>query len=356
MAKEVKVNLGERSYKIVIGAGLLSRIGDYLPLARNRQIVVITDYIVGKQYSGMVRKALKKYKPNVLQLPPGEKHKTLSAAAAIYDKLIDLNIHRDALVIALGGGVVGDLAGFIAATYMRGIDVVQVPTTLLAMVDAAIGGKTAVDHHKGKNLIGVFHQPKLVLIDINTIATLPSKEIKNGLAEVLKYGIIRDPKIFKMLEGNPKVSPQFWQKLVYLCARIKADVVSRDERETTGLRMILNLGHTVGHAVETLTGYKGFSHGEAVGYGMAVAATIARDLKLLDEAVYIRMIQLCAQLRLPLEINLKAESVIGAMKLDKKVKGGKLRLVLPVAIGKVTIRDNISEKNIRSALKELGCK
>ncbi len=356
MAKEIKVNLKDRSYKIVIGGGILPRLSEYVSRSKKKQIVVITDYIVGKYYSSSIQKALKKFKPNILQLPPGERHKSLSAAAAVYDKLIDLGIHRDALIIALGGGVIGDLAGFVAATYMRGVDLIQVPTTLLAMVDAGIGGKTAVNHHKGKNLIGVFYQPKLVLIDVNMLGTLPSKEIKNGLAEVFKYGVIKNPAIFKMLEGNPKLSSMFWQKLIYLCAKIKAEIVSKDEKETSGLRLILNLGHTIGHAVESLTGYKGFTHGEAVGFGMAAAATIAHDLKMLDDASYMRMIQLLAQLRLPLEIDLRADSVIKAMKLDKKVKDGKLRLVLPQTIGRVTVRDNVSEAMIRRTLKELGCR
>ena len=292
----------------------------------------------------------------LLELPPGEKHKSLSAAAAVYDKLIDLKVNRDALIIALGGGVIGDLAGFAASTYMRGVDFIQVPTTLLAMVDASIGGKTAVNHHKGKNLIGTFYQPKLVLIDTDVLATLPPKELKNGLAEVVKYGVIKDPKIMSMLEGNPKVTPAFWQKLVYLCARIKAGVVSKDEREISGYRMILNFGHTIGHAVESITKYKKFSHGEGVAFGMAAASLVALKMKLIDRKKYDRIIGLLERLKLPVKARVSAARILNSIKLDKKARSGKVRFVLPVSIGRVTIRENVPENIIKKALLELGCK
>lgn len=352
----IKVDLKERSYPIVIGSGILADLQKYIGKLNKKQIVILTDHQVGSIYGHAVRSSIKAENVYLLQLPHGERHKTLSAAAAVYDKLTDLRIGRDALIVALGGGVIGDLAGFVAATYMRGIDFVQVPTTLLAMVDASIGGKTGVNHHRGKNLIGVFHQPKLVLIDVETLATLPPREIKNGLAEVLKYGIIKDPKIFHMLDGNPKATAAFWQKLVYLCARIKAEVVSIDERETSGYRMILNFGHTVGHALESLSEYRSYAHGEAVGFGMVAASLIALKMKLISVGTYDRITELVGKLKLPCVCGFKAGKIAEAIKLDKKVKNGRLRFVLPTAIGRVTIRDDVDEKVIKSALKELGCK
>jgi 3-dehydroquinate synthase len=354
MVKKIRVNLKDRSYNILIGSGNLAGLKNFLK--SKRQVVIITDFTVGSLYAKIIQNNLKGLETHVISLPSGEKYKSLSAAAALYDRLINLQIHRDALFIALGGGVIGDLAGFVAATYMRGVALIQVPTTLLAMVDAAIGGKTAVNHHKGKNLIGVFHQPKLVLIDVDTLKTLPPREIKNGLAEVLKYGIIKDPRIIKILEGNPKVNAAFWQDLIFRCARIKAEVVSKDERELTGYRMILNFGHTIGHAVESLTGYKKYSHGEAIGFGMLAASAIALRLKLLNLSTYKRIKELIARLKLPIRIKLRPQSVIQALKLDKKVRQGRVKFVLPIEIGKVTIRDDVPENAILKVLLELSGK
>lgn len=354
MAKKIRVRLKEKSYDIVIGN--FAYLKKFIGGLGKRQIVIVTDYLVGALYGKQVQGLFSGAECNMLKMPPGEKHKSLAAVAALYDKLVDLNVSRDALIIALGGGVIGDLAGFAAATYMRGVDLIQVPTTLLAMVDAAIGGKTAVNHRKGKNLIGSFYQPKLVLIDINALKTLPARELKCGLAEVLKYGIIKDKNIFEMLEGNPKVSPAFWQKLIYLCARIKADVVSKDERELKGYRMILNFGHTIGHAVEALSGYRKVNHGEAVGFGMLAASLIALKLKLIDQITYERIKKMITLLKLPVKMELGIPKIMKALKLDKKVRAGKIRFVLPVSIGKVIMRDDVPERLVGSVLKELGCK
>ncbi|MFA4905641.1 MAG: 3-dehydroquinate synthase [Candidatus Margulisiibacteriota bacterium] len=341
---KVRVNLKERSYDVLIGEGLLAR----LPrLVKGRRVVVITDYTVGALYG---KKLSKKLGACLLQLPPGEITKSIAGTSVIYDKLIDLGINRDGLIIALGGGVIGDLAGFTAGTYLRGIDVIQVPTTLLAMVDAAIGGKTAINHPKGKNLIGVFHQPKLVVADVETLNTLPARELKGGLAEVIKYGFIKDPGILKMLSGNPCVDANFWTKLITRCAAIKAEVVCRDERETTGYRMILNFGHTIGHAIEAVGGFKKFSHGEAVGLGMLAAAKISGKRE-----VEAKLVLLLKALKLPTTVKLKVKDLLLALKLDKKVKSGKVRFVLPTAVGKVTIKDNVPEAKVVSVLKELGC-
>jgi len=349
MVKKIRVNLKDRSYNILIGSGDLAGLKNFLK--SKRQVVIITDFTVGSLYAKNIQKNLRGFETHVISLPSGEKYKSLSAAAALYDRLINLQIHRDAVIIALGGGVIGDLAGFVAATYMRGVDLIQVPTTLLAMVDASIGGKTAVNHHKGKNLIGVFHQPKLVLIDVDTLRTLPVKELKNGLAEVIKYGTIKDPAILKILEGNPRASAAFWQNLIYRCAKIKAEVVSRDERELTGYRMILNFGHTIGHALEALGGYKKLSHGEAVGLGMLAAAKIAKKKEITN-----RLQSILTRLKLPTRVNLSANQIIKSLKLDKKVRGGKVRFVLPVKLGRVTIKDNVPESRVISVLREMGCR
>ena len=341
---KVRVNLKERSYDVLIGKGLLAR----LPrLVGKRPTVIITDYIVGALYG---KKLSKKLGACLLQLPPGEITKSIAGTSVIYDKLIELGINRDGLIIALGGGVIGDLAGFTAGTYLRGIDIIQVPTTLLAMVDAAIGGKTAINHPRGKNLIGVFHQPKLVLVDVETLNTLPARELKGGLAEVIKYGFIKDPAILKMLSGNPQVNANFWIKLITRCAAIKAEVVCRDERETTGYRMILNFGHTIGHAIEAVGGFKKFSHGEEVALGMLAAAKLSGK-----KEVESKLVLLLKALKLPTTVKLKVKDILLALKLDKKVKAGKVRFVLPVALGKVTIKDNVPEGKVISVLKELGC-
>ena len=341
---KVRVNLKERSYDILIGKGMLGR----LPrLVKGRRVVIITDYIVGELYGEKLRKKLGAC---LIKLPPGEITKSIAGTSVIYDKLIEQGINRDGLIIALGGGVIGDLAGFTAATYLRGIDVIQVPTTLLAMVDAAIGGKTAINHPKGKNLIGVFHQPKLVVADVDTLCTLSARELKGGLAEVIKYGFIKDPSILKMLSGNPQVNSNFWIKLITRCAAIKAEVVCRDERETTGYRMILNFGHTVGHAIEAVGGFKKFSHGEAVGLGMLAAAKIAGK-----SDIETKLILLLKALKLPTTVKLKVKDLLRALKLDKKVKAGKVRFVLPVKVGQVTIKDNVPEGKVISVLKDLGC-
>lgn len=346
MMNKIKVNLKDRSYDILVGSNLLPHLFSIIRKYNKNQVVIITDYTVGKLYG---KKLNKKLGGGLLQLPPGEITKSLAGASVIYDKLIELGINRDGLIVALGGGVIGDLAGFCAATYLRGIDIIQFPTTLLAMVDAAIGGKTAINHPKGKNLIGVFHQPKLVLADVDTLCTLPARELKGGLAEVIKYGFIKDPTILKMLSGNPKVDAGFWTKLITRCAAIKAEVVSRDEREVSGYRMILNFGHTIGHAIEAVGGFKKFSHGEAVALGMLAAARIAGK-----KDIETKLILLLKALKLPTTVKLKVKDIMLALKLDKKVKSGKVRFVLPIKVGQVTIKDNVPEAKVVSVLKNLG--
>ncbi|KAF0132959.1 MAG: aroB1 [Candidatus Saganbacteria bacterium] len=352
MAGNIKVNLKERSYEIIIGSGKLEELKEYVK--NKSRIIIITDYTVGSLYGKKLQKTIKA--SSLIEIPPGEKYKSLSTAAAVYDKMIGLNAARDSLVVALGGGVIGDLSGFVAATYMRGIDLIQVPTTLLAMVDASIGGKTAVDHKMGKNLIGAFYQPKKVIIDTDALNTLPPGELKNGLAEVLKYGLIKDTSIIDVLDSNPKISANFWESIIIRCAKIKADIVSKDERELSGERMILNFGHTIGHAVESLSKYKKYSHGEAVGFGMLAASRIALNKKLIDVNKYEMIKNLIKKLKLPDKVNVMVKNILESVKMDKKVRNGKINFVLPVDIGKVKVFNDVSDQAIKEALMELGCK
>ncbi|MBI5700702.1 3-dehydroquinate synthase [Candidatus Saganbacteria bacterium] len=354
--QKVKVSLKERSYDVLVGSGALYKLAGLIKNIKSSSILLITDTNVDSLYGSIIREILKQYQTTIIKVPAGEKHKTLYTAAAVYDQMVVSNIHRDSLLIAFGGGVVCDLAGFVAATYMRGLPLVNVPTTLLAQVDASIGGKTGVDHEKGKNLIGAFYQPKLVVIDPELIKTLPPREIKTGLAEVVKYGIIKDASIFRLLERNPVVDPKFWETIIAKCAKIKADVVSRDEYERTGLRMILNLGHTFGHAIESLTSYSKYTHGEAVSAGIAASAHLARRLKLLSKIDLNRITSLLSKFKLPVVCKLRADLIIGKLALDKKVMDGKVVLVLPNGIGKTAVRNNIPAGKIKLALKEIGCR
>jgi len=293
----------------------------------------------------------------------GEEQKTPATVAAIHDACLARQLERSSLIVALGGGVVGDMAGFAAATWLRGIAVVQVPTTLLAMVDAAIGGKTGVNHPGGKNLIGAFHQPRLVLIDPVVLGTLPAREFRAGMAEVIKYGVIGDPLLFRDLETaatraglaeREAVGDGLLLKLLERSAAAKARVVAADEREG-GLRAILNYGHTIGHVVETLTGYGTFLHGEAVGLGMLAAGRIAGLMGLWSAEEEAQQRRLVAAAGLPLTMpRLPEDAVLSCLQGDKKVRDGRVRFVLPTAIGHVVIRDDVSAGTITTAMAELS--
>lgn len=352
---KILVELRDRSYDIIIGSGNISKLSTHFKKLGFSSIIVITDTTVDALHGKTLKKALTGYKVSTIRIPPGEKHKNLYTASAIYDQMVKAQVHRDSLVIAFGGGVIGDLAGFVAATYMRGLPVIQVPTTLLAQVDASIGGKTGVDHPGGKNLIGTFYQPKLVFIDVEFIKTLSTREIKTGLAEVIKYGIIKDPQIFDSVENNPKADSDFWVDIVTRCAKIKAEVVSKDEFEKTGLRMILNLGHTFAHAFESLTGYDKYTHGEAVALGLVAASKLSAKLKLLKPSTLVRIEGLISRLKLPTSSSLHVDQVMKALFMDKKVKGDKINFVLPVSIGKVVVKNDVNLKTVKAILKELGC-
>ncbi|MDO8445231.1 MAG: 3-dehydroquinate synthase [Deltaproteobacteria bacterium] len=345
----IKVNLGDRSYPIYFGTGILKGFGGtYTKFSNSKKVIIVTNPNVGKLYYEVVEDSLLKegIEPHRIDVPDGEEYKTLTWASKLFDKLIALKADRQTPLIALGGGVIGDLTGFVAATYLRGVPFIQVPTTLLAQVDSSVGGKTGVNHRKGKNLIGAFYQPKFVYIDIDTLKSLDKREIKAGLAEVIKYGVIRDPKLFKYLEDNVDILTQDLKlktqntALLHIVKRscaIKAAVVEADERES-GLRAILNFGHTFGHAVEAVTKYKEYKHGEAVAIGMVYASKLSHRTGLCSKSVVERVRNLIKKAGLPTEApNFPRKSFLKAMEIDKKVVGGELRFVLVEGIGKVRL-------------------
>jgi 3-dehydroquinate synthase len=342
----VRVELGTRGYDVVVGSGLLDEVGARLrTLGFAGRAGVVTSDRVAPLYLARVERALRGagIEPAVVVVPDGEAHKTLATLGTIYDALLRGGVDRGTPIVALGGGVVGDLTGFAAATLLRGVPVVQVPTTLLAQVDAAIGGKTAVDHPVGKNLIGAFHQPRLVLADVDTLATLPQRELLAGLAEVVKYGVIGDAALFARIEDDPQsvvtLEPETLVSLVAACARQKAAVVAADEREERGERAVLNFGHTVGHAVETAAGYGRFLHGEAVAIGMVAAARVSHALDIADAATPERIRQVLERLGLPTVVpaDVPAAALVAAMRADKKVAGGKIRFVAVERVGRVRL-------------------
>jgi 3-dehydroquinate synthase len=333
MTSTLTVELGDRSYPIVIGRGLLGGGFDLGEHLHGDDCLVVTNETVGPLYLDKLRANLEGRSVTSLALPDGEAYKTVATMQSILDRLVEAGANRDTTVVALGGGVVGDIAGFAAACYMRGVAFVQVPTTLLAQVDSSVGGKTGVNHEQGKNLIGAFHQPRIVLIDTDTLATLPDRELRAGLAEVIKYGAICDAAFFDWLENNMEgLLARDADALAYAIRRsceLKAEVVAEDERET-GRRAILNFGHTFGHAIERCQGYGDWLHGEAVAAGMIMAARLSG----LAATDYERLRALVAAASLPVEPPLIApEDWMSAMGMDKKVQGKRLRFVLLDGIG-----------------------
>jgi 3-dehydroquinate synthase len=338
----LNVSLGERSYPIYVGAAILARVGEFLAQAGLRgKVAVVTNPTVAQLYLDPVHKALAKSGFDVIPilLPDGEEHKNVASLQMIYDRLIAERFERKSCVLALGGGVIGDLAGFAAATYLRGVPYVQIPTTLLAQVDSSVGGKTGVNHADGKNLIGAFYQPKLVLIDVAALNTLPRREMVAGLAEVIKYGVIEDPALFALLEERiDKLIQLDGEQLIHTiatCCAIKARVVEADEREDD-YRAVLNFGHTIGHALEAVTGYTQFLHGEAVGVGMVKAAALSAQQGFCDQGSFDRIADLIKQAGLPTEIpaNVSLPGLIQAMEVDKKAAGGKIKFVMCAGMGK----------------------
>ncbi len=342
---EISVGLGERGYTISVGPGLLDRVGERArSLGFESPVPIIADSQVAPLYGDRVRQSLEQagFRSEVLVFPAGEPAKTLDTVARLYDGMVRLRPERRSGLVALGGGVTGDVAGFVAATYLRGIRFIQVPTTLLAQADASVGGKVGVDHPGGKNLIGAFHQPSAVLIDPTTLRTLDARQVRAGLAEVIKHGVIADRGLFEAVQEQlPRLLAAdletYCQIIPWNC-RIKADVVQQDERES-GLRAILNFGHTIGHAVEALTGYERYLHGEAVALGMVVEARLGEALRITPASVTRDLEALLRRAGFSLDRpDLSGEAMVESMFRDKKVEKGRLRFVFPAEIGKVVIQ------------------
>jgi 3-dehydroquinate synthase len=361
--KIVHVNLQQRGHQIIVGQGLLHEIGKRIAgIVHPSRMIIVTAAPIRRRYGRTVLKSLADagFESRVLMVADGERAKSLRWAAYLYDALIKARCERGTTMVALGGGVIGDLTGFVASTYLRGVNFIQVPTTLVAQVDASIGGKTGVNHPKGKNLIGTFYQPKLVFIDAVALRTLPQRELIGGMAEVVKYGVIADPDLFEYVERhvNDAVGGKLdvLEQIVLRSARIKADVVGKDEREA-GLRRILNYGHTLGHAIETVTGYSRFHHGEAIAIGMEFAGRLAVRLGLCDAPLVDRQHRLLDQLGLPTRLppRIDPKRLLAAMELDKKVKGGQLHFILPERLGGVRVMP-VEQALVQETLRQFSCK
>jgi 3-dehydroquinate synthase len=355
----VQVPLGNRSYAIKISGGLLAQLGkECAKLKMGARCAVITDSNVAKFFAKSALDSLShaNFEPILISVPAGEKSKRISVVEKCFDQLAAHRLERKSFIVALGGGVVGDLAGFVAATYLRGIDFVQVPTTLLAQVDSSVGGKTGVNLRAGKNLVGAFYQPRLVLCDLKTLATLPRREFISGLAEVIKYGIIFDAKLFAQLERDLSKILERDEKIlstvIARCCEIKAEIVSQDETES-GLRAILNFGHTIGHAIENSFGYGKFLHGEAISIGQIAAAKISEKISGLPKLDVERIEKLFQRAGLPTKIKLNSaqrKKLFTAMKLDKKVSGGEIKFVLARKIGAVEFGQCVPNALVESIL------
>lgn len=355
--RKVRVELGSQSYDIVIGENIGEEIKSFVAQAGfSKKALLITDTNVGPLYADSVKKILTEagLSVEIATITAGESAKSMAVAEDLFTKAIELGLDRKSPIFALGGGVVGDLAGFIAATYMRGVPFVQIPTSLLAQVDSSVGGKVAVNHKLGKNLIGAFYQPKAVFMDLTMLKTLPKREIATGLGEIIKYGIIYDADFFQFLEENiaavRNLEPTVVTHMIARSCEIKAEVVSQDEKEA-GLRRILNFGHTIAHAIEKETGYVRYNHGEAVAIGMVGVADISRQLGLISEYDQVRLTQLITAMNLPIKA---AGCTVDAMYVDifhdKKTVGGKVNWVLMTSIGTVISRNDIAEDVVRSAM------
>ena len=347
--KKVNVRLGERSYEILVGKGILKDLAGYINnKGLGTDAFIITNKPVNRIYGEGIKKALinKKINVNNVILPDGEKEKNLDNWKYLLERLTKYDgLGKQVFVIALGGGVIGDLAGFVASCYRRGINCVQVPTSLLSQVDSGVGGKVGVDFKNIKNLIGAFYQPKMVLADVKVLKTLPKEELIAGLAEVIKYGVIYDKRLFMILEKNIRSISGYdydlLEDIVVTCYKIKAKIVGEDELDKTGKRAILNLGHTIGHALEGSSKYS-YRHGEAVSIGMVCASEIAVELGICDQSVLFRLERLLLKTGLPVKINKgNIKEILKTMSHDKKFINGKTRFILPVQIGKVIVKDNI---------------
>ena len=360
MQSNISVQLSDNSYQIHVATNRLSQLGEQIQsLKIGKKILVISNPEIFAYYGPTVVDSLSQtgFEVNYHLIPAGESYKTLDSIQTIYDTALQLRLERSSTLLALGGGVIGDMTGFASATWLRGINFIQVPTSLLAMVDASVGGKTGVNHPQGKNLIGAFYQPLSVFIDPLVLKTLPDQEFRAGMAEVIKYGVIWDSELFIRLESADNLSsldnldPELLNFILTRSCQAKADVVSQDEKES-GLRATLNYGHTIAHAIESLTNYEAFVHGEAVAIGMVAAGKIAIKAKLWNESEAQRQNNLIRKAGLPTKIPsyLDIEKIINSLQMDKKVKDGKVRFIMPVEIGKVTITNQINSELLREVL------
>ena len=356
--KIVGVRLSQNSHNILMGSGLLMQTGARLKeIGFNDKLAIITDATVKNLYGNTLKQSLTDsgFKVLLLEIPEGEEQKSLETAGRLYHELTGFYAERTTPIIALGGGVIGDLTGFVAATYLRGVPLIQIPTTLLAQVDSSIGGKVAVNHGLLKNKIGAFYQPRLVISDIDILKTLTAGDLSDGLAEAIKYGVIWDEEFFTYIEENldriKSLDAEALETIVFRSAKIKAEVVEKDERDF-GIRNILNYGHTIGHAVESVSDFK-IQHGEAVAIGMLAAARISNKLGILDKNEVGRLKEVIARAGLPTQIpTLQLEKIIQAMKHDKKIMQGKIRFVLPKTIGEVLITEEVSPSIVEQVLVE----
>jgi 3-dehydroquinate synthase len=353
--QRLTIELGDRSYPILIGPGLLDDRAVLAGAVEARDVLVVTNEVVGPLYLGRLVRALEGKRTASLLLPDGEQHKTLEATGRIFDALVAGRMNRDACIVALGGGVVGDIAGFAAACYQRGVDFVQVPTTLLAQVDSSVGGKTGVNHPGGKNLIGAFHQPRAVVSDTATLSTLPVRELRAGLAEVIKYGLVADREFLDWLDTSLPallaLDPTALAHAIRRCCEIKAAIVAEDEREH-GRRALLNLGHTFGHAIEAAAGYGEWLHGEAVGVGMLLAADLSHRLGWVGDSDVERVRDLLLRAGLRVEAPpIGASRALDLMGMDKKVLAGKIRLVLLESLGAGVVSGDYPAEALRSTLE-----
>lgn len=356
---EIPVELGPRRYTISIGHGLARRLGELLAGLRGRRVMLVASRRVYGLHGKAVAKALAAVGPvQTTLVPDGERFKARGTLDALYDAFLEARLGRDGLVVALGGGVTGDVAGYAAASYMRGVEWVCLPTTLLSMVDSSVGGKVGINHAKAKNLVGAFHQPRAVVIDPAFLATLPPRELRSGAYEVLKCAILGDRALFAALRGAP-AGLRGWGRVetesaIATACRIKAEVVEKDEREG-GLRRVLNLGHTLGHALEAVTGYRRFTHGEAVGWGLVGAAWIARRRELLGredwEALAAAVDHLGPRPRVS---DLDPDEILAAVGRDKKARHGRVPFVLPTTVGEVSIHEDVERPEIRHALRVMA--
>ncbi len=355
---EIQVNLAERSYPIFVGREILAGFGPMLDrLSPGGRMVIVTDTTVARLHLKPLVQHLRQVSrdANTIVIPPGERQKNLSRAGKIFTELLRAHADRDAVVVALGGGVIGDLAGFVAATYKRGVRLVHVPTTLLAQVDSAVGGKVAVNHPMGKNMIGTFYQPVFVWVDGKYLETLPRRELVCGLGEIVKYAIAFDAELFSFLEENLEVvlrmEPDALIRVQSRCLRIKSRIVSQDERES-GVRSLLNVGHTIGHGLESAGEYRLLKHGEAVLLGLIAESSIARDLGVLSNEAFLRIAKLVGRFHLRFDPQIfDTARIYRAMKIDKKTTGGNVRFAVPTAIGESAVVEGVDRQLVLSSLK-----